>query len=90
MNATLDQDFENLYETAMHFRGNDWQAQDGRFIKNTIDYSYEMIYWFDRFADVLLAKQILTALDEEYTVLFDTICEQWVITSNHVSEAWRS
>ena len=89
MNATIEQDFDNLYETSMLFKGSDWESQDGRFTRNAVDYSHAVIYWFERFADLLLAKQILEAMNEEYTVLFDSVLDQWVLTSTYATEVWR-
>ena len=85
----VEQDFERLTETSMLFQGSQWEAQDGRFIDGAVNYSHKVIYWFERYSDVILAKAYLKGMQEEYTVLYDSVLDQWVITSTYATESWR-
>jgi hypothetical protein len=85
----IEQDFERLTETSMLFHSSDWEAQHGRFTDGVVDYSHKCIYWFERHSDVVLAKALLKGMQEEYSVLFDSVMEQWVITSTYATESWR-
>ena len=85
----VQQDFERLTQTSMLFHGSDWEAQEGRFTDGVIDYSHKVAYWFERYADVVLAKALLKGMDQDHVVLFDSVMEQWVITSTYATESWR-
>ncbi len=39
----MAEDFENLNETSMQFKGNNWEAQDGRF-EGPVNYELDYIY----------------------------------------------
>ena len=83
----MAQDFENLTETSMQFKGNGWEAQDGRF-EGKVDYSMRYIYWFDNYANLMAARNILQQFDEELAVLFDDILGQWTIITNYETMSW--
>jgi hypothetical protein len=87
--SEVEQDFERLTETSMLFQGSDWEAQEGRFTDGVINYSHKCVYWFERYSDVVLAKALLKGMQEEYTVLYDSVMEQWIITSTYATESWR-
>ncbi len=84
----LEQDFERLTETSMLWFGTDWLKQEGRF-EGSVAFHHKVIYWFERYSDVILAKSILKELEQDYTVLYDNAMEQWVITSTYATESWR-
>jgi hypothetical protein len=86
----VEQDFERLTETSMLFQGSDWEAQDGRFTDGVVDYTHAVIYWFERYSDLVLAKALVKGMGEDYTVLFDTAVDQWVMTSTYATESWKS
>ena len=85
----VEKDFERLTQTSMLFHGSDWEAQEDRFTDGVIDYSHKVAYWFERYSDVVLAKALLKGMGEAYTVLFDSVMEQWIITSTYATESWR-
>ena len=85
----LEDHFERLTETSMRFHGSDWEAQEGRFTDGQVNYSHAVAYWFERYSDVFLAQQILEEMGEDYVILFDSVMEQWVITSTYAIESWR-
>jgi len=87
--SEVEQDFERLTETSMLFQGSDWEAQDGRFIEGLVDYSHKCIYWFERYADLVLAKALLKGMQEDFVVLYDSVLDQWVMTSTYATESWR-
>ena len=84
----LEQDFERLTETSMLWFGTDWLKQEDRFV-GSVAFHHKVIYWFERYSDVILAKAILKELEQDYTVLYDNAMEQWVITSTYATESWR-
>jgi len=85
----IEQDFERLTETSMLFQGSDWEAQDGRFIDGKTDYSHKVIYWFERYADLVLAKALIKSMQEDFNVMYDSVLDQWVMTSTYATEMWR-
>ncbi len=85
----VEQDFERLTETSMLFHGSDWEAQEGRFTDGVIDYTHKVAYWFERYSDVVLAKALLKGMQEDFNVLYDSVMEQWIITSTYATESWR-
>jgi hypothetical protein len=87
--SEVEQDFERLTEVSMLFHGSDWEAQEGRFTDGVINYSDKVAYWFERYSDVVLAKALLKGMNEDYTVLFDSVMEQWIITSTYATVTWR-
>jgi len=85
----VGQDFDRLVETSMLFHGSDWEAQEGRFTDGVIDYSHKVVYWFERYADLVLAKSMIKLMGEEFVVLYDSVMEQWILTSTYATEVWR-
>lgn len=85
----LEEHFERLTETSMLFHGSDWEAQDGRFINGVVNYLHKVAYWFERYSDVFLAQQILEEMGEDFVILFDSVLDQWVITSSYATATWR-
>lgn len=83
----MSEDFENLTETSMKFKGSDWESQEGRF-DGEVDYSFGYIYWFENYASLMLGRRILQDLGEEYKVLFDSGFQQWVIITDLQSPVW--
>jgi hypothetical protein len=86
--AEIEQDFDRLTETSMLFASSDWQAQDGRF-EGKADYTHKCIYWFERYADLVLAKALIKSMQEEFAVMYDSVLDQWVMTSTYATETWR-
>jgi hypothetical protein len=83
----MAEDFENLTETSMQFRGSNWEAQDGRF-KGAVDYSLKYIYWFDNYANLMAGRTILRQMGDDFVVLFDESLGQWTIITDYKSMCW--
>jgi len=83
-------DFQRLHETSMEWNKETWfeQANLDRFIDGRIDFSHRYIYWFENYATVMAARDILALLGEDYSEIFDTATEQWCITSTYQDLAW--
>ena len=82
-------DFERLYETSMEWKATTWlgQAEEGRF-DGAYTFHHTDIYWFENYASLILARDILIDFKEDFTVMFDTACEQWVMTSTYSASGW--
>jgi hypothetical protein len=83
----MAEDFENLNETSMQFKGNNWEAQDGRFEGN-VNYNLDYIYWFDNYANLMAARTILQDFGNSYEVLFDDVLGQWTLITDYQSMCW--
>lgn len=86
--SELEQDFERLTEISMLWVAKDWLKQEDRF-DGSVAFHHRVIYWFERYADLVAAKAILKELNEDYSVLYDNALDQWVITSTYATESWR-
>jgi hypothetical protein len=82
-------DFEQLWLNSMNWEGVGWEEQEGRFDpvgwknKTPLNYSFKRIYWFERYADVLLAKVFLADIKQDFEVYFDNSDETYVIVTNY-------
>ena len=83
----MEEDFENLNETSMKFKGSNWEAQDGRF-EGRVDYSMDYIYWFDNYANLMAARTILQDFGNCYEVIFDDALGQWCLITEYQSKCW--
>ena len=55
-------DFDRLSNTTMNWSSVDWAAQDGRF-EPIPDYrEFTRIYWFDNYANLLIARAFLSKM----------------------------
>lgn len=82
----VELDFERLHETSMLWAGNNWEEQRTRFTDGEPDFSHKVIYWFERYADLMAAKSLLI---EDYSIMYDLALDQWVLTTNYATESWR-
>lgn len=83
-------DFERLTEISMEWNEKTWfeQAKEGRF-EGRITFHHRYIYWFENYASLILARDILIDFKEDYCEMFDTATEEWVMTSSYATEGWR-
>jgi hypothetical protein len=83
-------DFERLHETSMQWNIDAWfdQANLDRFINGKIDFSHRYIYWFENYACLMAARGILDTLGEDYSEIFDTVVEQWCMTTTYQDLSW--
>jgi len=88
---TMEQDFERLSHTSMVWDEDTWleQVSDNRF-DGDINFKHELIFWFDSYASVLLAKNILSEMCENYSVLYDTATDDWALTTTLLTMTWRA
>lgn len=87
----LEEDFENLTTTSMEWKASTWsqQVEDGRFNFDQRDWKYTHIYWFDNYAAVIAAKNILRELGEDFKVSSDDWSAEWAIISTYTSNVWK-
>jgi len=85
-------DFERLNETSMEWNKETWfeQANLDRFIDGRIDFSHQYIYWFENYVSLMAARNILEMFGEQYSEIFDTVTEQWCMTSTYQDIVWAS
>ena len=82
-------DFEKLWFNSMNWAGIGWEQQEGRFDrvnwedKTPINYSFKRIYWFERWTEVLFAKECLSDRKHEFEVYFDNSDETYSIVTNY-------
>ena len=87
----LEHDFERLSTTSMEWNAKIWadQVEEGRFAINHSDWSYTYIHWFDNYAAVIAAKNILREMDEDFKVVSDEVSGDWVILTSYTSNVWK-
>ena len=87
-------DFERLNETSMEWTLEIWgeQIKQGRFISSvsTFDFNHRYIYWFDNYASLMAARNILEMFGESYAEIFDENLGQWCMTSTYQDIVWAS
>jgi hypothetical protein len=83
-------DFERLTETSMEWRATTWMSQvgEGRF-EGSYTFHHSHIYWFENYASLILARDILIDFKEDFTIMWDNAMNQWTMTSSYVTEGWR-
>ena len=87
----MELDFERLSITSMKWDEATWgeQYDDDRFEgQSTFEHRY--IYWYDDFAYLMLARDILKEFEMEYAVLFDIATDQYCMTTPYESIEWRT
>ena len=91
-----DSDFDMLPAGSMAWAGVDWRAHQGRFLPfppndDPISWHFAHAYWFERWADVLMARGFLEAANRDYQILADEGLEgvepAFVILTNYTSPA---
>jgi hypothetical protein len=84
-------DFERLNETSMRWEKEVWgqQVADGRF-EGQINWADTYIYWFDNYACLMAARNILQMFGEQYSEIFDDHLGQWCMTSTYQDMVWAS
>ena len=82
-------DFERLHETSMKWNADTWadQVTDGRF-KGNINFNHGYIYWYENYACLMMARNILDQFGEQYEVLSDEATGQFCMTSTFESLEW--
>lgn len=83
-------DFEQLHETSMEWQATTWMEQvgEGRF-EGAYTFHHSHIYWFENYASLILARDILIDFEEDFTAMYDHALDQWVLTTTYKTESWR-
>jgi hypothetical protein len=83
-------DFERLHETSMEWTQETWldQTNEQRFTDGKIDFDHRYIYWFENYASLIAARNILDTLGEDYSEIYDTSLDQWCLTSTYQDLSW--
>jgi len=76
-------EFDFLFDTSMNWKSVDWETQDGRFTPLPDYRKFERAYWFDSYANLILARAYLAADGYEFSVHSDE-SEQggWVLLTD--------
>ena len=87
----METDFERLSITSMEWSEKTWAEQydDGRF-EGMSTFDHKFIYWFEDYAYLMSARDILKEFGEDYAVLFDIASDQWALTTPYASIVWRA
>ena len=91
--SDLDSDFMNLIAVSMQWTKEVWSQQlaEGRFRFSLEHFKYSHIYWFNTYAELFLAKQILFEMGEEFEKSPDLWSEDgsWALITNYQSIGWK-
>lgn len=87
----MEIDFERLSATSMKWDKDTWgeQCKDYRF-SGVINFDHKYVYWFDDYTYLIEARNILKEFDMHYAVIFDTVFDEWCITTPYESIEWRA
>lgn len=84
-----EKDFENLCDVSMEWASNNWRKQVGRFDPKPM-YHWQMVYWFQSYPEVILARTFLSSRGFETQTVFDEGLMQWAILTDYRTENWRA
>ena len=77
-------DFDNLTDTVMGWKGNDWELQADRFSdKPTFDWA--VVCWYDSVISMIMARTFLEQNDYPFQESYDHNMECWVLLTNYDS-----
>jgi hypothetical protein len=82
-----EKDFENLTSTSMRWARENWELQEDRFPGN-IRYDWEMAYWFDDFASIILAKNYLEREGIPFQETYDEAIPSPLLLTHYLSPIW--
>jgi len=77
-------DFDLLTDTAMGWKGNDWESQADRFTKS-VSFDWVAVYWFDSITNMILARTFLEQNGHDYQESYDENMESFVLLTNYDS-----
>jgi hypothetical protein len=77
-------DFDLLTDTAMGWKGNDWEIQSHRFTNN-VTFDWVAVYWFDSATNMILARTFLEQNGHAYQESYDENMESFVLLTNYDS-----
>ena len=82
MKITVE-DFELLIETAMAWKGNDWESQSQRFTED-VTFDWKVCYWVEgSAASMILARTFLEQNGYDYQESYDENLEAFILLTNY-------
>ena len=75
-------DFDLLTDTAMSWKGNDWEIQSHRFT-NSVTFDWVAVYWFDSATNMILARTFLEQNGHAYQESYDENMTSFVLLTNY-------
>ena len=77
-------DFDNLTDTVMGWKGNDWELQADRFSDKPA-FDWAVVCWYDTVISMIMARTFLEQNDYAYQESYDHNMESWVLLTNYDS-----
>jgi len=77
-------DFDNLTDTVMGWKGNDWELQGDRFADKP-SFDWAVVCWYDTVISMIMARTFLEQNDYAFQELYDHNMETWVLLTNYDS-----
>lgn len=77
-------DFDNLTDTVMGWKGNDWELQGERF-SDKPSFDWAVVCWYDSVVSMIMARTFLEQNDYAYQESYDNNMESWVLLTNYDS-----
>ena len=80
----IAKDFDNLTDTVMGWKGNDWELQADRF-SDKPSFDWAVVCWYDSVISMILARTFLEQNDYAFQESYDHNMESWVLLTNYDS-----
>jgi hypothetical protein len=77
-------DFDNLTDTVMGWKGNDWELQADRFSDKPA-FDWAVVCWYDSVISMIMARTFLEQNDYAFQESYDQNMESWVLLTNYDS-----
>jgi len=77
-------DFDNLTDTVMGWKSNDWELQGDRFADKP-SFDWAVVCWYDTVISMIMARTFLEQNDYAFQESYDHNMESWVLLTNYDS-----
>lgn len=77
-------DFDNLTDTVMGWKGNDWELQVDRFSDKPA-FDWAVVCWYDSVISMIMARTFLEHNNYAFQESYDHNMELWVLLTNYDS-----
>ena len=77
-------DFDNLTDTVMGWKGNNWELQGERF-SDKPSFDWAVVCWYDTVISMIMARTFLEQNDYAFQESYDHNMESWVLLTNYDS-----
>jgi len=77
-------DFDNLTDTVMGWKGNDWELQADRFSDKPA-FDWAVVCWYDTVISMIMARTFLEQNDYAFQESYDHNMASWVLLTNYDS-----